>query len=122
MNTVSRFNRIVPTIIIVAAMLPLIAMAQASDIVTPVAKQVLDTVKVLVTIVFVLAVVVFGWGIVKFIFAGGDPTALGKAKSFLLWGVVGIAVMASVFGLISFLQTYFGVKAGGLTITPPIVQ
>ena len=123
MKTVSRFNRIVPAFAIIAIALPLIASAAgtAQDIVTPIANNVLSLVRVLVLIVFVLAIVAFGWGIVQFIFAGGDPTAIGKAKSFLLWGVIGMAVMASLFGLITFLQQYFGVNSGGLNILPPIV-
>ena len=121
MKTVSRFNRIVPAFTIIAIALPLIASAAAQDIVTPIANNVLSRVRVLVLIVFVLAIVAFGWGIVQFIFAGGDPTAIGKAKSFLLWGVIGMAVMASLFGLITFLQQYFGVNSGGLNILPPIV-
>lgn len=123
MKTSSRFSRIVPVLTALAITAPLIALAvgTAQDIVTPIASNILTTVKVLVTVVFVLAVVAFGWGIVQFIFAGGDPTALGKAKSFLLWGVIGMAVMASVFGLTNFLQQYFGVASGVLPITPPTV-
>ena len=123
MKTVSRFNRIVPVLTIIAIALPLIASAAATadDLITPIANNVLKLVRVLVLIVFVLAIVAFGWGIVQFIFAGGDPTAIGKAKSFLLWGVIGMAVMASLFGLITFLQQYFGVNSGGLNILPPIV-
>ena len=124
MKTISHFNRIVPAIAILAITLPLIAMAagSAQDLLTPVAQNVLALVKVLVLVVFVLAIVAFGWGIVQFIFAGGDPTALGKAKSFLLWGVIGMAVMASLFGLITFLQNYFGVASGGLNVDAPKVQ
>ena len=122
MKTVSRFNRIVPAFTIIAIALPLIASAAAQDIVTPIANNVLSLVRVLVLIVFVLAIVAFGWGIVQFIFAGGDPTTIGKAKSFLLWGVIGMAVMASLFGLITFLQQYFGVNSGGLNVLPPIVS
>ena len=122
MKTVSRFNRIVPAFTIVAIALPfIVSAATAQDIVTPIANNVLALVRVLVLIVFVLAIVAFGWGIVQFIFAGGDPTAIGKAKSFLLWGVIGMAVMSSLFGLITFLQQYFGVNSGGLNILPPIV-
>ena len=123
MKTVSRFNRIVSAFAIIAIAIPLIASAAATadDIITPIANNVLKLVRVLVLIVFVLAIVAFGWGIVQFIFAGGDPSAIGKAKSFLLWGVIGMAVMASLFGLITFLQQYFGVNAGGLNILPPIV-
>ena len=117
MKTVSRF-----AFTAVAATMPFMAFAAAQDIVTPIANNVLNLVKVLVTIVFVLAVVAFGWGIVKFIFAGGDPSGIAKAKAFLLWGVIGMAVMASLFGLVGFLQTYFGVEAGGLNIVPPQIR
>ena len=121
MKTVSRFNRILPTLAVLAIALPLIASAAgtAQDIVTPIANNILALVRVLVLVVFVLAVVAFGWGIVKFIFAGGDPGKIGEAKSFLLWGVIGMAVMASLFGLITFLQQYFGVTAGGLNVQAP---
>ena len=120
MKTASRFNRILPTLAVLAIALPLIASAApAQDIVTPIAENILKLVRVLVLVVFVLAVVAFGWGIVQFIFAGGDPAGIAKAKSFLLWGVIGMAVMASLFGLITFLQQYFGVTAGGLNVQAP---
>lgn len=122
MKTASHFSRIVPVATLLAIAMPFIALAAANDLVTPIANNILATAKVLVTVVFVLAVVAFGWGIVQFIFAAGDPTTLAKAKMFLLWGVVGMAVMASVFGLTQFLQNYFGVTAGGLNITAPVVQ
>ena len=121
MKTASRFNRILPTLAVLAIALPMIASAAgtAQDIVTPIANHILALVRVLVLIVFVLAVVAFGWGIVQFIFAGGDPAGIAKAKSFLLWSVIGMAVMASLFGLITFLQQYFGVIAGGLNVQAP---
>ncbi len=124
MKIASRFSRIMPVLAVAVIALPLIASAAgtAQDIVTPIASQVLSLVKILVTVVFVLAVVAFGWGIVQFIFAGGDPASLGKAKSFLLWGVIGMAVMASVFGLIDFMQRYFGVSNSALVINQPTVQ
>ena len=113
-----------PALTIAVVALPLIVSAAgtAQDIVSPIATNVLSLVKILVTVVFVLAVVAFGWGIVQFIFAGGDPASLGKAKSFLLWGVIGMAVMASVFGLIDFMQRYFGVSNSSLVINQPTVQ
>lgn len=125
MKTSSRFNRIVPALTALAITAPLMALAagNAQDLVTPIANNILATVRVLTTVVFVLAVVAFGWGIVQFIFTtGSDPAGLAKAKGFLLWGVIGMAVMASVFGLTKFLQEYFGVSSGVLPITPPKVD
>ena len=98
--------------------LPFIALAQ-TDKLTSVASNFLKTINVVVTIVFVLAILIFGWGIVRFISAAGDAEKIKKAKSMIVWGVIGIAVLASVFGLISFLQDYFGVGAGGGNIVVP---
>ena len=93
---------------------PMVALAQTqgspTDNVTPIAQQFLTLLKVIVSIVFVVALVMFGWGIVKLITAGGDPTAVQTAKGYIIWGVIGMAVLASLFGLITFLQTYFGVS------------
>lgn len=114
------YSKIAKIGVIAASFMPLMALAQ-TDIVTPIAKNVLTLSRVLVTIVFVLSVVMFGWGIVKFVTAAGDPKKLADAKQFLWYGVIGMAVGASLFGLVTFLQTYFGVRAGQLEIEPPTV-
>lgn len=108
--------------LLVAGMTLPVAVFAQQDIVTPLATQFLNLARVLVTLVFVLAIVAFGWGIVSFVMAAGDPGAVQKAKGFLLWGVIGMAVGASLFGLITFLQTYLGVQGGGLIITTPQVE
>ena len=105
-------------------LLPFVALAQTSgqtDVLN-VVNNILGIVRVLVTIVFVLSIVVFGWGIVQFILAAGDPTAVAKAKSFLLWGVIGMAVGASIFGLVDFLRRYFNIGNNQLIIPQPTVQ
>lgn len=69
--------------------------------------------RMVITLLFVLAMLVFVWGAVKLVLAAGDPDAIKKAKSFMWWGVIAMAVLASVFGLVTFLQSYFGVTGGG---------
>ncbi len=135
MKTVSRFNRLMPALVIVAIAVPFLALAitpvptitptEAQKSLVKVVENILAISRVLILVVFVLAIVAFGWGIVQFIFAGGDPAGIAKAKSFLLWGVIGMAVMASLFGLISFLKDYFGVGGGvgdALNINAPEIQ
>ena len=119
----SSFRALTVLTVVASAIVPFVALAaDASDNVTPIANNVLALVNVLVTIVFTLSIVVFGWGIVQFILAAGDPAAVSKAKSFLLWGVIGMAVGASIFGLVAFLRTYFGVSGGTLDINLPQVK
>ena len=51
-----------------------------------------------------LAVVAFLWGVVMYLF-GKDKDG---AKTFMLWGIIAIAVMVSIWGLVRILQETFG--------------
>lgn len=59
-----------------------------------------------IPILFALALLVFFWGLVKFIFSPEDKES---AKKTMLWGVVALFVMATVWGLVSFLGEAVGV-------------
>src|ERR1043165_7169500 len=80
------------------------------------ANNVLRTAQVLVTLAFLVAILVFAWGIIRFLINAGDPNT---SKAFLLWGVVAIAVLASLMGLITFLQQAFGISNSTGTIESP---
>lgn len=102
---------------------PAAVFAQDTSKVQTVVEGTLTIVNVIVTIVFVLAVLVFGWGVVKYIMSAGDPEGEKEARGFLWWGVIGIAVLAFVFGIIQYAAKYFGVDtAGGGTIKIPKIE
>ncbi len=70
------------------------------------------------------AVVVFFMGIVQYIWGlrSGDS---GKAKigsNFMLWGLVGLFVMFSVYGIVKLAQTIFFDKQDITTITIPKIK
>jgi len=54
----------------------------------------------LVSGLFVLAVLIFVWGIFRFVIGSGDPTARKQGQEHMLWGVIGMAIMVSVYGII----------------------
>ena len=91
------------------------ALAPGSQLIT-FANNILKTAQVLVTLAFVVALLTFAWGIIRFLIGAGDP---GSSKSFLLWGVIAMAVLASLMGLITFLQQAFGIDNGTGTIESP---
>ena len=62
-------------------------------------------------ILIALAFLVFGWGMIKFITAGEDPKKRTDAKSILTWGIIGIFILASMSGIVTFIKTYVGVPA-----------
>lgn len=53
----------------------------------------------LVTLIFALAFVYFMWGVVQYVLYP-DGESKDKGKQMMVWGVIGLAVMFSVYGLI----------------------
>lgn len=71
-----------------------------------------DTLGIIIKIFVTLALVVFIWGVVRFIAAAGNPQQIRQAKGIMLYGIIAIAILAMMTGIIAFLQTYFGVSGG----------
>jgi hypothetical protein len=65
----------------------------------------------LVVVVFALSLIVFLWGIFKYIFLSqGEEKNLEQAKSYILYGIIGLFVMVSVWGIVNLLnRSFFGV-------------
>ncbi len=59
----------------------------------------------LVYLIIGLSVVIFLWGVFKFIRSDGEDKTSGK--EFMFWGIVGIFVMVSVWGLVNILSYAF---------------
>jgi len=64
----------------------------------------------LMYIFFGLAVLYFFWGMGQFILQAGDPKAVEEGKSKMIWGVVALFVMFSIFGIISFIGSATGIS------------
>lgn len=55
-----------------------------------------------------LAILVFIFGLFKYITAGGDEEQLKTARDFIIYGIIFIAVMISVWGLVNLVvRTFF---------------
>ena len=68
------------------------------------------------------ALAAFFFGMVKFILASrdGDSTQINNGKQFMLWGVIALFVMFSVWGIVNYAQRIFGFTSNEITI-PQIV-
>lgn len=74
-------------------------------------------------ILVALALLFFFYGLVRFILSGGDESAKVSAKHTMLWGIVALFVMVSVWGLVSFLGDALGIKQGqSLPSVPNVTQ
>lgn len=75
-------------------------------------------------LMFTLAIVGFLWGMVQFIWAarqGDGGKGVKEGKQFMLWGLIALFVMFSVWGIITWAQSILNLS-GKTTIVIPSVQ
>ncbi len=66
-----------------------------------------------ITFLVLLGTVIFLWGIVKYITAGGDETRVEEARRLITYGIIGLAVIVAVWG---FVNVLINLIFGGETI------
>lgn len=70
---------------------------------------------VIIPFIFALATVVFMWGAVQFLVMGaGDEEKRTKGKQLMIWGIIALAVMIGVWGLVEIVGNTFGIDTGFL--------
>ncbi len=63
--------------------------------------------KPFVYILMILSTIVFIWGVIKFISAAGNPNKKEEGKQILIWGLVGLFVIAGMWSLATIIQSTF---------------
>jgi uncharacterized membrane-anchored protein len=66
-----------------------------------------------------LAVLVVIYGVFGFISNAADEEARASAKQFIVWGILGIVIMLSVWGLVSILANTLNVQHTGAGVVVP---
>ncbi|PCI29646.1 hypothetical protein COB55_01745 [Candidatus Wolfebacteria bacterium] len=81
-----------------------------------VVDQFLVTVNLLIPVVVSLALLVFFWGLAKFMLSAGDETGVQEGKQLMLWGTIALFIMVSIFGIVGLIAGDFG----GDTLIPQL--
>ena len=64
----------------------------------------------IVPLLITVALIVFIWGLIQYILKLGDEESRKQGVQLMLWGVIAIFVMSSVWGLVALLQNTFSVQ------------
>ena len=100
----------------VVAFLPLLALAQfqVDDLGSGFGAIIAIINKYIIPLAIGLAVVYFIWGLIQYATAGADDAAKKAGRDHIIYGIIAIFVMVSVWGLVNVLANTFG-----LNNTPP---
>lgn len=69
-----------------------------------------DLINRLIPFIIALTVLVFLWGVFKFVISGGDGDARKEAQGYMIWGIIALFVMVSVWGLVNILVRSFALN------------
>jgi Na+/serine symporter len=67
----------------------------------------------IITLMFIVAFVIFVWGLFSFFQAkggSGSDEDIQKGKRHIFWGIIGMVIMTSVFGIMQLLINSLGVQ------------
>jgi len=70
-----------------------------------------------IAILFVVVTLYFIWGVIEYVKAGGEDAAVKKGKTHMIYGIIGMAVMAAAWGIVGVLVQSFGVGGGTIPTT-----
>ncbi len=77
-----------------------------------------EILNLMVPILIGVAVLWFFWGIIVYLSGGAEEKE--KGKNIMIFGVIALFVMISVFGIIQFLQGTFGINPGATVPVPKL--
>ena len=70
-----------------------------------------EIIGLLLSVVIGLGVIWFVWSVIKYTIAEADKKE--EAKQQMLWGIIGLTVIVSVWGIVAILRNFFGVEGSG---------
>jgi len=103
-----RFKR-TAAFIALAVFFPTVATAQVLQGFQSIAGGLGMIVGILIAIAFAAALLFFFWGVAMYIRSSADEDAKTEGRRIMIGGVIGIFVIASIWGIVWFLRTQFGI-------------
>ncbi|MEK7128814.1 MAG: hypothetical protein AAB858_00520 [Patescibacteria group bacterium] len=100
-----------------ALAMPFVVSAQQIVVILSRFRQILD---LLIPIFITLAVLFFFWGLIMYIKAGGGTEQKDTGKFYMIWAVIALFVMVSIFGIIGLIGNTFDIRQGQTIILPQV--
>ena len=107
------------TINLILLIIPVVTLAENLGIETAM-LNIGKLVNALIPIAIGFAILFFFYGLAKYILNAGDEEKKKEGRSIMIWGVIALFVMVSIWGIINVLADTFGVKKDQGLVLPTI--
>jgi len=106
---------------LVSVLLPVLAFAQVSTVtqcsvgqvgISGVICTIYHIIQIVIPVLILGAVAYFIWGVIQFVIAG-DAEEKSSARSVMVHGIIGFAVILGLWGLVNILLNTFGLSNAG---------
>lgn len=67
-----------------------------------------------IPLIFALAAAMFVWGVVRFVINSDEEAKKEKGRQFMIWGIIALTVMISIWGLVTILGETFNIDTNFL--------
>ena len=100
--------------------LPFVALAQTN--LGSVISKLQNLLDALIPLLVTLTIVFFFWGLAQYVFNSGSEESKEEGKNKMIWGLVAIFIMVSIWGIIGLFGTTFDIKQGssGSNLIPTV--
>jgi len=105
--------------ILFSLLLPEVAFGQQSPTIGQLIRSALNVLNLLVPFVIGLALVLFLYGVVRYALAGSAEDK-SSARKVMLWGIIALFVMVSVWGLVNLLRDALGISTNPNISAPSV--
>lgn len=101
----------------ISALAPSVALAATVDSVLDKTGNLIGTAT---PIIVALALLYFFWGLARYILNSGDEEKKAEGRNIMIWGIIALFVMISVWGLVNILANTFSVNDGSRIDIPSV--
>ncbi len=102
-----KFEKMFEKTAIVAMTLLFPMMAMAAATITETLTTLTTVLNAVIGVLFVLVTLWFIWGVLQYVMAAGEEAKIKTGKDHMIWGIIGMAVMAGAWGLVAIINTTF---------------
>lgn len=101
-------------ILLAVLVLPIFVYAQTADSILVTVEDILNA---LIPIIITLGVIYFMWGVIQYT-TGKSDDAKKEGRDRMIFGIIGLFVIVSIWGLVNLVSTTFDIEQGGINDLP----